>query len=179
MAQPIGVILQQLADFGIFFYVLPFMLIFALVFAILQKSKVLGDAEKSKGINAVISLAVALLALQFDAVPFFFQILFPKLGIALSIILAAMILVGLFVDFNDSSGKRTGASLILFSVGGILFIIILLQSFNDYSWWVGSWWQMNISAIVAGIILIVFIAVVINSGSTEKTPLPYRPYPAP
>jgi len=176
MAQPIGLILQQWADLGIFYYVLPGMLVFALVFAILQKAKIFGaDDKSSKGINAVIAGAVALMSLQFDAVPVFFQIIFPKVGIGLSIILAAMILVGLFVDF-EKSGKRTGAATIFFGIGGIIFIVILLQSLSDYSWWTGSWWQENISAIVAGIILIVFISIVVNSGSSAKTPFPHRIY---
>src|SRR3989344_3079797 len=143
MAQPIGLILQQWADLGIFYYVLPGLLVFALVFAILQKAKIFGDGKESKGINAVIAGAVALMSLQFDAVPVFFQIIFPKVGIGLSIILAAMILVGLFVDF-EKGGKRTGAATIFFGLGGI--------------------------------ILIVFISIVVNSGSSAKTPFPHRIY---
>ena len=103
MAQSIGAILQQLADFGIFFYVLPFLLVFALVFAILQKVKITG--EGNKGIDAVIALTVSLMSLQFDAVPIFFQIIFPKVGIALSILLAAMLLLGLTLDIRKRQGK--------------------------------------------------------------------------
>ena len=175
MAQPIGVILQQWADFGLFFYVLPFLLVFALVFAILQKVNILGaKGEYSRGINAVIALTISLLSLLFDTVPIFFQIIFPKVGIGLSIILAAMILVGLFVDFKE----KTGASLILFSIGGVIFIVILLQSFSDFSWWTGSFWQQNMSAIVAGIIILIFVLIIVNSGSSKwKTPLPQRVFP--
>jgi len=176
MAQPIGLILQQWADLGIFYYVLPGLLVFALVFAILQKAKIFGDGKESKGINAIIAGAVALMSLQFDAVPVFFQIIFPKVGIGLSLILAAMILVGLFVDFKTENGKRTGAATIFFGIGGIIFIVILLQSLGDYSWWTGSWWQENISAIVAGIIILIFIGIVVNSGSESKTPFLHREF---
>ena len=181
MAQPIGIILQQWADLGIFFYVLPFLLIFALVFAILQKINILGPrgadgkGEDNRGINAIIALAIALMSLQFDAVPLFFQTIFPKVGIALSIILSAMILVGLFGDFH----KRTGTTLIMWTIGGVAFIIILLQTFQDYNWWTGSFWQYNMSAIVAGIIVIILVMVVINSGKSDLVPLPLREYSAP
>ena len=174
MVQPIGIILQQWADLGIFFYVLPFLLVFALVFAVLQKINILGaEGKDNRGINAIIALTISLLSLQFDTVPIFFQIIFPKLGIGLSIILAAMILLGLFVDFKE----RGGAALILFTIGGVVFIVILLQSFSDFSWWTGSFWQQNMSAIVAGIIVLVFVLIIVNSGSKSKTPLPYRVYP--
>lgn len=176
MAQPIGIILQQWADFGIFFYVLPFLLIFAIVFAILQKMNIFGKGEEDKrGINAIIALTIALLSLQFDTVPIFFQIIFPKVGVGLSILLAAMVLTGLFVDF-EKDGKRTGASLILFIIGGIIFIVILLQSFSDFSWWTGSFWQNNIGAIILGIFVVVIVLVVVNSGKKSKTPLPHVVY---
>lgn len=169
MAQPIGVILQQWADFGVFFYVLPFLLIFAIVFAVLQKMNIFGKGEEDKrGINAIIALTIALLSLQFDTVPVFFQIIFPKVGVGLSILLAAMILTGLFVDFKG----KTGAALILFGIGGIIFVVVLLQSFSDFSWWTGSFWQNNMSAIVAGIIVVIFVLIVVNSGKTTRTPFP-------
>lgn len=174
MAQPIGVILQQLADFGFFFYVLPFFLIFALVYAILYKVNFMGgQAYENKPVYAVIALAVSLLSLQFDTVPVFFQIIFPKLGIGLSILLMFMILTGLFVDFS----KKSGAAIIFFGVASVLAIIILLTSFDDYTWWTGGWWQGNISAIVAGIIILIFVGIIVGAGkapSTNTVPFPIR-----
>ncbi len=171
MVAPIGVILQQLADFGFFYYILPFMLIFALVFAILYKINLLGveNRNDAKGVNAVIAIAVALLSLQFDAVPIFFQAIFPKLGIGLSILLVFMILSGLFVDFS----RPGGPSVIFFTVAAILSIIILLTSFSDYSWWTGSWWQSNISAIVAGVIILVFVFIIVGSGRVAPGAVPF------
>lgn len=179
MVVPIGVLLQQLADFGFFFYILPFMLIFALVFAILYKLNLLGGADRNdaRGVNAVIALSVALLSLQFDAVPIFFQAIFPKLGIALSILLVFMILGGLFVDFS----KPGGPSVIFFTIAAVLSIIVLLTSFSDYSWWTGSWWQSNISAIVAGVIILIFVFIIVGSGKTTPgvAPFPARYYGPP
>ncbi len=165
MAQSIGVILQQLADMDVFFYVLPFLLIFALVFAILQKVKITGgDYEENKGISAVIAAAVGLLSLQFDSVPIFFQTIFPKLGIALSILLVVVILVGMFVDFK----KFEGPTNVFFVFAGVLAAIITLTSLDEYTWWSGGFWQDNMSAIVAGIIVIGFIALVISSGTKKE-----------
>ena len=157
MVTSIGMILQDWAELDIFFYALPFLLIFALIFAILQKLKITG--EDNKGIDAVIAVAIALLALQYDSVPLFFQIIFPKLGIALSVILAALILTGLFVNPQ----KQLGFIWIFFGIGGVAFLILLITSFQDYFWWTGTFWQENLSAIIAGIIIVVFIAVVIGS----------------
>jgi len=174
MAQPLGAVLQQLADMDIFFYVLPFLLIFALVFGILEKANILG-AKKADGtsdnrnVNAVIALAVGLLAIQFDQVPIFFSVIFPKLGIALSILLAALILVGLFVDLN----RPGGPALIFFGLGAIAFIILVLYSFQDYSWWQGGWWQENLSALIAAGVVVAFVFLVVTSGHHNPAHPPY------
>lgn len=163
MAQSIGVILQQWAEMDIFYYALPFLLIFALVFAILQKVNIMGDAEGGKRVNAVIAIAVALLSLQYDYVPVFFSILFPKLGIGLAILLVALIMIGLFADYT----KKTGAMYLFMGIGGVTAGLVVLNSLSDYSWWTGSFWQQNMSAIIAGIIIIGFVVAVITSGKTH------------
>ena len=93
----IGNFLYNLETLGFFSYVLPFLMIFAIVFAILEKIGFLG---KNKGINFVLALAVALMALQFQFVSYFFAEIFPRLGVLLSILLVAIILLSLFLDFK-------------------------------------------------------------------------------
>ena len=178
MALPIGVILQQWADLGIFFYVLPFLLVFALVYAILYKINIMGgeSPNDNRGVYAIIALAIALMSLQFDFVPIFFQILFPKIGIGLSILLMGMILVGLFLDFR----KSQGLNMVFLGIAGVIGLIVLLTTFDDFSWWSGSFWinQENLSAIVAGIIIIVLVLVIVNSGKTTGSNMFYKEVPA-
>ena len=178
MALPIGVILQQWADLGIFFYVLPFLLVFALVYAILYKINIMGgeSPNDNRGVYAIIALAIALMSLQFDFVPIFFQILFPKIGIGLSILLMGMILVGLFLDFR----KSQGLNMAFLGIAGVIGVIVLLTTFDDFSWWSGSFWinQENLSAIVAGIIIIVLVLVIVNSGKTTGSNMFYKEVPA-
>ena len=90
-----GDLLLYWEQLGVFSYVLPFLLIFAVVFGILTKIKVFGD---HRGLNAVIALVVGLLSLQYNLVPIFFSEIFPRVGIAISIILVLLVLVGLFLD---------------------------------------------------------------------------------
>lgn len=167
MAQSVGEILQQLAELDVFFYVLPFLLIFALVFAILQKVKIMGGGENSnKGVSAVIAITVALMSLQFDQVPIFFQIVFPKLGIALSILLFSIILLGLFLDFS----RYTGPIYIFMAIGGGLAIWILLSSIQDYTWWTGSFWADNLGIIIGlGVVIALISTVIATSGSSGSS----------
>jgi len=79
-------ILNAWVEFGVFAYVLPFLLIFAVIFGILTKSHILGT---NKGVMATVSAAVGLLALYNDYVTHFFESIFPYAGIGLSILLVA------------------------------------------------------------------------------------------
>ena len=76
-------------DLGVFSYVIPFLLIFAVVYAILDKSKILGD---NTTIGAIVAAAIGLLALQFDFVPEFFAVIFPRFGIGISIFIVLIII---------------------------------------------------------------------------------------
>ena len=166
MAVPISVILQDWANLGIFDYVLPFLLIFALVFAILQKIKIAGEGEENRWINAIVSLAVALMALQFDYVSTFFAVLFPRVGIGIGILLLALIMIGLFVDYKSFKGQ----AYIFMIIGGVVGAVILLNSLQDFSWWTGSFWlsRENTSALVAGVILIVFVFLIVNNAKDKN-----------
>ena len=150
----IGNFLYQLESAGVFSYVLPFLLIFAIIYAILSKAKFLGD---NLAVNFIISIAVALMALQFHFVSYFFAEIFPRLGVVLSIILVFMIILGLFVDWN-SSGAKWGFGIL----GGIAGLIILVQSFSDAFGWSGDlfgggsfgWWLEQYSSTIIIAILV-------------------------
>lgn len=155
MSSTIADVLNQWYAFGVFKYVFPFLIIFALVFAILQKSKILGDSEKAKNvtaINAVIAIAIGLLSLLNEAVPSFFEVLFPKFGIALAIFLVLLILLAF-------AGKESQASW----VGWVLGVGLILWAWTQWSeiFYVGFDMQQFFDDYFWGIILLVGIGALI------------------
>lgn len=165
----IGQLLTEWEQAGVFSYMLPFLLIFSLVFGLLSKTNIFGNAQdpnKGKGINAIISVAVALMALQFDIVSVFFAELFPRMGIGLSIILVILVLGGLFIPTN----KENNWFLVALSV--VVFIIIaavILNSFNVLGWMTTIPWLANIWAQYGSIIIFVaIIAAVVFFATREK-----------
>ncbi len=155
-----GNLLSQMEQAGFFAYILPFLLIFALVFGILTRTQIFKD---NKAINAVIALVVGLLSLQFDFVPIFFSEIFPRLGVGLAIILALLILAGLFFDPRN---KLVNYSLL--AVGIIIFLVVLIQTFGWVGWTSGFLLYDNWPTIIMVIIAIAFFAFVINSVSPKK-----------
>lgn len=165
----IGNLLSSWEQMGVFTYALPFLLIFAIVFGILSKINVFGD---NKGLNAVVAIVIGLLALQFELVPVFFSEIFPRLGVALSILLALIVLLGLFFD-KDHKGLNYG----LLAVGVIIFITVIVKSTGNLGWYSGYWWSSNWQRVVAALAFFGIIMAIINSvGGGPKRELPaYAP----
>ena len=161
----IGSLLSSWEQAGFFSYVVPFLLIFALVFGILTKVRIFDN----KSINGIIAFAVGLLALQFNFVSIFFSELFPRVGVGLAIILALLILVSLFFDPNN---KFTNYGLLF--AGVIIFLVVLIQTYGS----LGSLsflysLQYNWATILGVIIFIVIIGVVVGGGNPRQTPPQY------
>jgi len=160
----IGNLLAQWESAGIFAYALPFLLIFAIVYAILNFVKVFKD---NKPVNAIISLAVALMALQFNLVSVFFADIFPRLGVALSIILVLLILGGMFLDWDN-----TGMKWFLFLVVAITVIVVVWGPLRDiglFSWGNPVWFGGNWGNVIGAVVIIGLIIWVI-AGKNASVP---------
>ncbi len=163
----LGDMFTQWEQIGFFSYLLPFLLIFALVFGILTKVKLF---KENKAINAIIALVVALMAIQMEFVPTFFSQIFPRMGIALAIILGLFILMGLFLD-----PKHPAMNWILFGIGAIIFIIVIVQSAGSMGWSTGTWWQDNWVTIIGVVIVIALVIAVIAGSSRSRNMIPLNP----
>lgn len=156
-------ILNQWAQMGVFSYVLPFLLIFAVVFGIIEKSNILGN---NKAVNAIISFAIGLLALQFDFVSTFFAEIFPKFGVGIGVFFVLILLVGLF--YNEKKDKTT-----MYVIGLVIAFAVVIWALSSWQFWadqfgIGWWIRDNFWAIVIGIIVVVAVAVVIGRGGSSS-----------
>ena len=156
MVMTITEVLNIWNEMGVFSYVIPFLLIFAVVFAILQKSKILGDDNRA--IQAIISASIGLLSLQFDFVSEFFAVVFPRFGVGLAVFLVLIILLGFFWPENEIHGSWIGW------VVGIGIAIWALSSWDQWSGQVGfgGWFVQNVWALIILGILIAIIAIFIR-----------------
>ena len=132
----IGNALFQLEQMGVFAYLLPFLLIFALVYGILSNTSILGN---SKGINIVLSVAIGLMALQFNFVSYFFAEIFPRLGVGLAILLVFVVLLSAFIDLQEHKWMKW----VFFGVGALIVLIIVFQSLGS-SFGFGGTWGFNL-----------------------------------
>ena len=94
MKMAIDTIFQQLEGLGFFDYLLPFVLIFAIIFAILEKVKLFG--EDKSNIHLIISIVIGMLfTTQMTIVQRMTEVLLPKISFFIVLVFLFLILIGL------------------------------------------------------------------------------------
>lgn len=161
--QSVGEVLRQWEQAGVFSYVLPFLLIFSLVYLILVSIKIFGGQDgKNRGFVGLISLSVALLALQFEIVPIFFSIIFPRLGIAVAIILCVVIIMALF------SPEASWMGYVYLGIGATTLIVLLVSSGSVFGNVVSLWIQENWMILFGGVVAIVIASIMFGDSGNRR-----------
>lgn len=136
---------------GVFDFLLPALLIFAVIFGILTSTGVLGG---NRGVNFVIAATSALMAMRLQIVSDFFSLLLPGLGIGVAVLVVVLVLSGLFLQkANWRQWMPT-----FFWGGVIIALIIVISVLNSFAWFGSVWWQVNWVSIVWIIVIIAILA---------------------
>jgi len=138
---------------------------FAIIFGVLSYTGIFGDRG---GVHVIIALVLGLLAVRWPVYTDFLNIISPKLGVGLVVILVLVILTGLFTP----EGSRAVLGWILLGVGVVIFLIVLGSTYSDlnvYRYGGGFITSELIGYLVLITLLIgVIIAVVVSNGKSEK-----------
>ena len=166
MVFDIGTVIAQWQTAGIYDYLLPFLLIFAIVFGILTTTKVLGD---QRGIGVLIAIIIGLMAIGYNyssGFPFsdFLKELFPRLGIGLAVLLTLLILIGLFVSENDREYWLWG----LGAIAVIIAIVVVTNSFERFGFGSGNY-ESYVGWIIGAVLLLGLIIAVGASGNKSES----------
>jgi len=180
MATPLGNAISFLRDFGLFDIVLPFLLVFALVFAILEKTMILGseDPDKhipKKNLDSMVAFVVALLVVAANKVVTTINEALPNIILLLVVLISFLILIGAFVKTGelDFSEKHQGWYAVFV---GLIFIGVILiflgslklssgESWLEYAWnyALNNWGGSVFGSIVFFLILIGSIFIIVKS----------------
>ena len=160
-------IFYQWEYIGVFDYILPLLLVFAVVFGILSSTKFLG---KNRAVYVIIAVVIGLLALRWQN---FFSVflaeIFPKLGVGLAIILSLLILVGMFIAEDETRYWSWG----LASIGAVIALIIVYQTFEKLGYNTWGFGSDSAGLIILAVLLIaLIIAVAVSGGKHEGSKKP-------
>ena len=155
-------IISQLENLGLFDFILPFLLIFAVVFGVLNYTKIFGN---NRGVHILISLVIGLLAIRFPIYTDFLNIISSKLAIGLVIILTLIILVGLFIP----AGARGIIGWILVAIGFIIFIVIIVQTYSAFNYGYGvDYFSSNLIGYVILVALLIGVIVAVAASGGRR-----------
>ncbi|QQG39144.1 MAG: hypothetical protein HYS32_01660 [Candidatus Woesearchaeota archaeon] len=181
MVSKLATALQFLEDFGLFDIILPFFLVFTLVFAILEKTRVLGeeDGKPKKNLNAMVGFVVGLLVVATASVVQIFNKALPNVIILLVVSVFFLILIGTFMASGELNFKATHGNwywlFFVLLLLGILLIFLAAVPFRGENFLVFSldWIKDNFGGAAFGSIVILIISIfaiwfITSSGKKEE-----------
>jgi len=139
MVTPLGKAIEFFRDFGLFDVVLPFLLVFTLVFAILEKTRILGTLKTKEGdipnknLNAMTAFVVGLLVVATANVVRTINESIPNIIILVVAGVSFLLMIGVFLKSEELNFKSqhkgwyTAFVIIMF----IAVVAIFLNSIYD------------------------------------------------
>tara|TARA_Y100000310_G_scaffold345473_1_gene465375 strand:+ start:2525 stop:3112 length:588 start_codon:yes stop_codon:yes gene_type:complete len=103
----LAALFDQIGGFDI---LLPFILVFSILFAILRKMQIFGAA---KNVDVIVSLVLALFFLRNEYLIFTMQRFLPNVSIMLVIFVAFFLLIGIFAPSPNFGNKATGLAFLV------------------------------------------------------------------
>ncbi len=155
--------------------ILPFLLVFTIVFAVLQKSKLFGDGKKQ--IDAIVALVVGVLVVSFAGATGIILQMTIFLAVSLVVILVLLILLGAFAEegkFWGDNGMFPKALRIIAMIVVILAVVIAATYITGfwetlYDWvFLGGTSSSTFVNVLFFIIIAAAVAAVIVSSGKKK-----------
>lgn len=164
----VGDVFLQWQMAGVFEFLLPALLIFAIVFGILNTTSII---TKEKGIQIIIAIVVAILSIGYTSTMGFslgeyLMEMFPRLGVGLAILVGLLILVGLFINYDKDQKQYWNYGLAAIAL--IIAIVVVTKSFDRFGW-VGHLGQDYVGWIIGAVLIVgIIIAVAASGGKADK-----------
>ena len=168
---------EFLEDFGLFDVILPFLLIFAIVFAILEKTKILG--KNKSNVNSIVALVFALLVITANKVITAITIALPNIALLLVVLISFLLMVGIFAKDADEEfhfGKGLTTAFGIMSFIGLIVIFLgaytLESGISALSYFMSYLYDNTGNDIVGGIVLLGIIVAAlwyVTKGSGEPS----------
>jgi hypothetical protein len=166
----------QLAELGVLDVLLPFLLIFTIVFAVLQKTKILGDGRKN--FNVIVALVMALSVViphvtgsyyatfGFDPVTVINDAL-PQVSIIVIAIVMMLIIIGVFGNDFDIAGTSLSGLVVI-----LAFVAVVLIFGSGVGWFYMPDWLywLNDPEIQSLVIMILVFGIIIWFITKEDKP---------
>ncbi|PIN86590.1 hypothetical protein COV19_03665 [Candidatus Woesearchaeota archaeon CG10_big_fil_rev_8_21_14_0_10_44_13] len=168
--------IRQLEDLGLTDVLMPFLLVFTVVYAILHKTKILGDEKKN--FNVMISLIMALAVIiphvtnpgsKYDVVDIINQSL-PHVSLLIILVLMVLLLVGIFGVGPMWEGSSISGGIALIAFIAVVYIFGAAANF----WPTVTWLNWLDDPETQSLIIVLLVFALIVWFITKEEPKPRR-----
>jgi len=171
----------KLQEIGVMDVILPFILVFTIVFAILQKTKILGhddSAEKrpKKNYNAVVALVMGVGVViphitgsyptEGSDIVNIINAALPNISVVLIAVIMMLLMIGVFGGGVDFAKSSLAGWAVAFAIGATIFIFGSAAHWWELPVWLGFMLDSDTQALI--IILLVFGALIAFITADEK-----------
>jgi len=156
-------IIEFFNDLGMYDVILPFLLVFTIVFAILERSKVLGveviDKQKysKKNLNSLVSFVMAFFVIASTKLVAVISETMANMVLLLLLAVSFLLLIGSFAKETEDSVALSGTWKLLFEV--IMFVGLVLIFLNALDWLTVIWdFVQQYTSFIAAMLFLLGIA---------------------
>jgi len=162
-------LLASWAEMDIFDIALPFLLVFTIIFAILEKSKVLG--KESRKFNIIIAAILGLLVVRNATVVNLIHRLLPNISLIVVAIIMFLLLIGIFMgkEFSGLTGGLMGI-VVLVSIVLVLWSLgseelgVTMPTMPD--WLTDFIVGINSASLIAVILFVAALVLILGKGKS-------------
>ena len=189
MVTPLGRAIEFFREFGLFDIVLPFLLIFAIVFAVLEKTRILGvnkvgDEEiPNKNLNAMVAFVLAMIVVAAANIVSVINEALPNILLLLVVLISFLILAGVFAKTGEYDLGTKHSNIYMFFImvvllGVIMIFLAAIRTASGKSWleialtWITEQWQGPVFTSIIIVIIAIAAIVWLTKGGKPKPTTP-------
>lgn len=178
MASTLANALDFFREFGVFDVILPFLLVFTVVYATLQKTSLLGKDKAN--LDSMVAFVIGLLVVAATKIVGIINEALPQIMVLVIVGLSFLLMLGIFAKpegsfFDALEGNFRIGLMIVFSMAVVLIFLGVIENSKGESWLEYGWnfainnWN---GAIVGGLALLAIIVaaiwLVVGGGKKEN-----------
>ncbi|MBI5871755.1 hypothetical protein HZB88_01575 [archaeon] len=136
----LGTAIDFLKDFGFFDVILPFLLVFTIVFGILEKTKIFGMEEVGdkkyprKNINAMVAFVIGFFVIAAKEITGMMQVAVPQIVLILIALICLIMLIGPMVSGKDELNLFKEHKWLFYTLTAIFLVAVILIFFDVLGW---------------------------------------------
>jgi hypothetical protein len=173
-------VLEFFARIGVYDVILPFILVFTIIFAVLEKTKILGTEKVSgteytkKNLNATVAFVVSFLVVASTRLVAVINEAMANIVLLVLVIVSFLMLIGAFFktgeDVSLSEGPWRTSFMVIVLIGVVAIFLNALGWLQDLIDYLDRYWQTDFVGAILLILFIVLFILFITWGSGDSKP---------